>query len=78
MRGAYTLQRSEAIALLKEIIGANLVQPSFIHVKENQHGHYDLIIKDECDPVEIRRLIAKKDLALLVDKEKDTCRIYRP
>ncbi len=72
------MQRSEAIALLKEIIEANLVQPSFIHVKGNQHGHYDLIIKGDCDAVEIRQLIAKKDLALLVEKEKDTCRIYKP
>ncbi len=72
------MQRKEAISLLKELIDANLVQPSFVHLKENQHGHFDLIIKGYCDPIEIRQLIAKKDLGLLVDKEKDICKIYKP
>ena len=72
------MERQEATALLKELLIANLVQPSYVHLKQNEHRHFDLIIKSDCDPIELRQFIAAKDLVLLVDKEKGTCRIYRP
>ena len=72
------MQREEATALLKELLEANLVVPSYIHLKENEHCHFDLIIKGDCDPVELRKFVVEKDLALLVDKEQGTCRIYKP
>jgi hypothetical protein len=72
------LLRSEAIALLVDLSIANLVQPSLVALKENDHCHFDLLIKGECNPIELRQFVVSKDLALLVDKEKGMCRIYRP
>jgi hypothetical protein len=76
--GDIHLQREEATALLKELLEANLVVTSYINLKENKHCHFDLVIKGDCDPVELKQFIEKKDLALLVDKEQGTCKIYKP
>ena len=72
------MKREEATALLKELLYYNLVQPSYVHLKRNEHGHFDLVIKCDCDVIELRKFIVAKDLALLVDKEHGTCRIYKP
>jgi hypothetical protein len=72
------LDRKEATMLLKELAEANLIRPSYVFLKSNKHGHFDLIIKGDCDPVELRQFIVKRDLALLADKEQGTCRIYIP
>jgi hypothetical protein len=71
------LERKEATALLREIVNASLIQQAYVHLKQNDHCHFDLIMKD-CDPIEIRKYIVSKDLPLLVDHEKGICRIYKP
>jgi hypothetical protein len=68
----------EATLLLRELSKANLVQPNYISLKPSEHGHFDLLIKGDCDPVELCKFIVKKDLALLADKELGTFRIYKP
>ena len=72
------MKREEATALLKDLLNYDLVQPSYVHLKRNEHGHFDLVIKCDCDVIELRKLVVEKDLALLVDTEQGTCRIYKP
>lgn len=72
------MERHEAIAVLKELICANLIQPTMVYLKQTKIGHYEIIIKGECDPVEVKQFITKKNLTMLVDEEKGICRIHKP
>jgi hypothetical protein len=67
------LDRAEAIALLKELISLNLVQPSLISVEKNSRGSFSLIMKVNGDLQGIRQLTAEKNLAMEEDTEKGYC-----
>ena len=70
------MDRAEAVALLKELISLNLIQPSLISVEKNSSGGFSLIMKVDGDLQGIRQLIAEKNLAMEEDKEKGYCIIF--
>jgi hypothetical protein len=72
------LDRAEAVALLKELIGLHLVQPSLISIEKNSRGGFSLIMKVDGDLQGIRQLIAEKNLAIEEDKKKGYYIIFEP
>jgi hypothetical protein len=72
------LERSKAVALLKEMIVLNLVLPSIIDLEPNKHGKFDLILKGDCDTQSFRQFIAERKLELEENKEKGYCIISKP
>lgn len=65
------------VKLLRDLIALNLAHPSFISVGANDHGTYDLVLKNHHDAVAIRAFLADKNLILCEGKE-GMCRIYKP
>ena len=74
--GDVHLNRAEAVALLKELISLNLIQPSLISVEKNASGGFSLIMKVDGDLQGMRQLIAEKNLAMEEDEEKGYCIIF--
>ncbi len=75
------MDRKEAVALIKEIVDSNLVEPSFIVLKDNGHAMFDLETKGACGgcrKTELTVFLASKDLLLSENKKKGMCRIYKP
>ena len=72
------MERKEAVDLIKELIRLNLAHPSFVDLEKNERGTYSVVLKANGDLNQIRTFLAKTDLALLEDIEKDTCTIYKP
>ena len=72
------LERSEAAALLKELIVLNLALPSLVDLKPNKHGKFALILKGDCDIQALRQFMAERKLAIEENKEKGYCIISKP
>jgi hypothetical protein len=47
------LDRVQAMALLKELVSMDLVEPSFVNVCERISGHYQIQIKCDYKKIEI-------------------------
>lgn len=71
------MERKEAVELLRMLAGLNLVSPSFVSLKENKGGKFDLIMKSG-DSQALKQLAAERDLVIEVDVEKGYCIIHKP
>jgi hypothetical protein len=72
------LDRSGAVALLRELIASGLVMPSFVSIEKTPSGSFSLTIENNGNLVEIRAFLSEKTLILAENKEKGTCSIYEP
>jgi hypothetical protein len=71
------LDRKEAIAMLKELVANNLVDPTYVHICERKPNHYQIQIK--CDyNREIEEHAKKHGLTIEEDKERKYLVIYKP
>ncbi len=71
------MERHEALALLRELVENKVSQPSFVSIRENQNGKFNLILKDDYSSEELKQLAAQKNLLVEVD-EKGYCIIRKP
>ena len=76
--GGAHLDRHEAVALLKELNGLNIIQPSFVTIEKSKQGGFVIVIKGEYDIRALKELVAEKNLAIETNKGKDTITIYEP
>ena len=76
--GASTLNRAEALVLLKELVAEDLVDPSFVHISLKTPGHYQIQIKCDYNRNELMAFIKKNNLAIKEDTEQKYLVIYRP
>jgi hypothetical protein len=67
-RGTYTLDRSEAVLLLKELINLNLIQPALISIEKNKLGTFSLKMKADGNLQSIKQFIVGKNLDLSEEK----------
>ncbi len=69
--------REQAVAILKELIAADLIHPIWMAIGENTLNHYELRFKGEINQVSIEEFLQKRNLALEQNKEKDYFAIYK-
>ena len=72
------LDRSQVVALLKEMLLLGIVQPSFVSVEKNDHGTFNLTMKAEGNLLDMRSFLLYKNLLITENKEKGICTIYKP
>ena len=72
------MERKEAIALLKEIVGNSLCLPSLVYLKENKRGKFVLVFKGDCDTVALKQFAAEKNLTIREETEKACWLITKP
>ena len=72
------MERKEAIALLKQLAVANLVEPFMVALKKNNNGRFEIIMKVECDIQELKQFADKRNLMLKENTKKGYCIIFKP
>jgi len=71
-----SLQRHQAISLLKEINVLGLADPSAVYVRENK-GKFELVLKVDCS-LALQNFAANKKLKWRERKDMDVFIIYSP
>jgi len=69
--------REQAVAILKELIAADLIHPMWMAIGERKLNHYELRFKGEINQVPIHEFLQKRNLELEQNKEKDYFAIYK-
>ena len=69
LRGEY-LERKEAIAVLKELLNLNLIEPSLVALNKIQGG-FNLMFKADCNLPELKEFMVTKNL--MINEEKGFC-----
>jgi len=72
------MDRVEAMALLKELVSVNLVDPSFINMLQRDPNHYQLQIKGEYFRSGIEEYSKQFGLSVKEDKERKYLVIFKP
>lgn len=72
------LDRLQAMAMLKELVAKNLVDPSYVHISERSPNHYQIQIKCDYDKQGIEAHAKKHGLTITEDKERKYLVIYKP
>lgn len=76
-RGTH-LTRLEAMAMLKELVANNLVEPSYVSISERKPNDYQIQIKCDYNKKEIEAHAKKHGLTIEEDKEKKYLFIFKP
>jgi hypothetical protein len=72
------MNRTEAIALLQELVKHNIIHPIFLSLEKNMAAGYDVVINqdlDDCDIMSIKNIIIRKPLVLFEDSSRGCYRI---
>lgn len=70
------MDRLEAIALLKELVANNLVEPTYVHVSLRKPDHYQIQIKCNYNK-DIDSFAQKHGLIIEEDREKKYLVIFK-
>jgi hypothetical protein len=76
-QGETLMERVEAMALLKELIAVNLVDPSFINILQREPNHYQLQINGEHFRSGIEEYAKQFGLSVEEDKERKYLVIFK-
>ena len=72
------MDRLEAMAMLKELVANNLVEPSYVHICLRKPNHYQIQLKCDYNKGEIEMHAKKHGLIIEEDKEGKYLVIYKP
>ncbi|MGA2682266.1 MAG: hypothetical protein ABSF44_10775 [Candidatus Bathyarchaeia archaeon] len=72
------MDRTQAMALLKELIACNLVDASYIAVLQVKPNHYQLEIKCDFETSRLEEFAKSNSLAIKEDRERKYFVIYKP
>ena len=75
---ADSLDRAQAIAMLKELIENDLVEPSYVNICERLPNHYQIQIKCDYNKQQIETYAKKHGLIIEEDKDQKYCLIFKP
>ena len=77
--GNVHLNRLEAMAMLKELVAGNLVNPDYVNIiRRENNSHYQIQIKCDYNKEEIEKHAKKHGLTIEEDKERKYLVIYKP
>ena len=71
------MDRTQAMALLKELVAYDLVDPSYVSIFQTKHNYYQLQIKCNYNK-RIEEFAKNNNLAIEEDKEHKYLVIYKP
>ena len=76
--GNVYLDRLEAMAMLKELVANNLVEPSYVHICLRKPNHYQIQLKCDYNKAQIEKHAKKHGWTIEEDKERKYLVIYKP
>jgi hypothetical protein len=71
------LDRPQAMAMLKELVAHNLVEPSYVNICLRKPDHYQLQLKSDFNTKEIKEFAEKNGLTIEEDKERKYMFIFK-
>ncbi len=75
--GRVNLDREQAMAMLKELVAKDLVEPSYVHIFEKMPKYYQIQIKCNYNRNKIIEFAKNKQLTIMEDKEQKYLVIYK-
>jgi hypothetical protein len=72
------LDRLQAMAMLKELVDNDLVEPSYVSMVQSKPNHFLIQIKGDYNKMEIERHAKKHGLTIIEDKERKYLTIFKP
>jgi hypothetical protein len=72
------LDRLEAMAMLKELVAKNLVEPSFVSISERKPNNYQIQIKSDYNRVAIEEYAKVNGLTIEEGIERKYLLIFKP
>jgi len=78
LAGGILLDRLQAMALLKELVDNNLVDPSYVSMFQVKPNNFQIQIKCDYNKVEIEVHAKKYGLTITEDKERKYLVIFKP
>jgi hypothetical protein len=66
------------MALLKELVNNDLVEPSYISIHQAKPNHFQIQIKCDYNKAQLEQYAKKYGLAITEDKERKYLVIYKP
>lgn len=71
------MDREQAMAMLKELVAMDLVEPSFVHISERIPNHYQIQIKCDYNREKIEEHAKKQGLIIKEDKERKYLVVFK-
>jgi hypothetical protein len=75
--GQVHLDREQAMAMLKELVAKDLVEPSYVHIFEKMPKHYQIQIKCNYNRDKIIEFAKNKQLTIMEDNQQKYLVIYK-
>lgn len=72
------MNREQAMAMLKELVKNDLVEPSYVSMVQSTPNHFQIKIKSNYRRAEIEDHAKKHGLAIVEDKEKKYLVVFKP
>ena len=72
------LDRLQAMAMLKELVDNDLVEPSYVSMVQAKPNHFQIQIKCDYNKMEIERHAKKHGLTIIEDKARKYLTIFKP
>ena len=72
------MNREQAMAILKELVSEDLVEPSYVNICERVPSHYQIQIKCDYNKSGIEAHAKKNGLTIIEDKEGKYLVIFKP
>ena len=69
------MDREQAVALLKELVAQDLIEPSHISIGQRSPEHYQIQIRNDYNRQHLDEFVKKHKLSVSEDKEKKYLRI---
>ena len=77
LQSGYLLNRLEAMAMLKDLMDNNLVDPSYVSIGKRSPTDYQIQIKCDYMKLEIESYAKKHGLTIIEDKEREFLVIFK-
>jgi hypothetical protein len=75
--GQVHLDREQGMAMLKELVAKDLVEPSYVHIFEKMAKHYQIQIKCNYNRDKIIEFAKNKQLTIMEDNQQKYLVIYK-
>jgi hypothetical protein len=72
------MRREQAVAVVKELVGNNLIQTNWLSIDKRKPDSYELKFRGYCERLLLDSFLQNRNLAMDENREKGFCIIFKP
>jgi hypothetical protein len=76
--GRHKMRREQAVALVKELVGNNLIQTDWLSIDKKKPDSYVLEFRGYCERLLLDTFLQSRNLGMEENEEKGFCVIFKP